>query len=468
VSADDFIRATHAAQGALAASGLRAGDRLLLVLRDTLRFPALFLGALRGGFIPIPVSTLLPAKDVRFIAQDAEVRAAVVDRELPDELADPRLFPPNCALFRGDEACWREAAAPSAAATPAGAEAFWLYTSGTTGRPKGVIHRHADLIVTAEQYGRGVLEIGGEDRLLSAAKLFFAYGLGNALTFPLWLGAETILYADRPTPEAMFELIERHRPTIFFGVPTLYAAMLACDVPPGALASLRICASAGEALPAPIFETFRERFGVEILDGIGSTEMLHIFLSNRAGSVRPGTSGSPVPGYVVRVVDEEMRDVAPGESGELLAYGESAARSYHNRAEATAHTMFEPGWLRTGDRYIAHEDGTFQHTGRQNDLFKVSGQWVSPVEVESTLIEHPAVLEAAVVGAEDERELMKPKAFVVLTGAASPSAELEAELREHVKARLTPHKYPRWFVFVDALPKTATGKIQRFNLRAKA
>ena len=370
-------------------------------------------------------------------------------------------------MYRGDEGLWNAEGAAAAASTEATDDAFWLYTSGTTGKPKGVIHRPPDLEFTAERYARGILKIDRYDRLLSAAKLFFAYGLGNALTFPLWLGAEVILYADRPTPEVMFELIERHEPTVFFGVPTLYAAMLASPALPTSLGRIRVCASAGEALPAPIFEAFRDRFGIEILDGIGSTEMLHIFLSNRAGQVRPGTSGVPVPGYSVRVVDDAMRDVATGESGELLVCGDSAAPRYHNRPEATEHTMFEPGWLRTGDRYVAHADGTFQHAGRQDDLLKVSGQWVSPIEVESALIEHPAVLEAAVVGAEDSQELVKPKAYVVLVGDAVPGEPLETELREHVKARLTPHKYPRWFVFVDALPKTATGKIQRFNLRAK-
>ncbi len=467
VAADELVSAARSVQSAFAAQGLVPGDRVLLLLLDTVKFPAFFLGALRGGVVPIPVSTLLPAKDIAFIAQDANVRAAVVDRGLPDGLATSELFPEGCQVFRGDEALFRSGDTAPTVPTDTTDDAFWLYTSGTTGKPKGVVHRPPDLAFTAEHYAREILEIGPQDRLLSAAKLFFAYGLGNALTFPLWLGAEAILYADRPTPEAMFELIERHEPTIFFGVPTLYAAMLASPSLPSSLGRVRVCASAGEALPAPIFEAFRDRFGIEILDGIGSTEMLHIFLSNRAGRVRPGTSGAPVPGYSVRVVDDAMRDVDPGESGELLVCGESAARRYHNRPDATEHTMFEPGWLRTGDRYVAHADGTFQHAGRQDDLLKVSGQWVSPIEVESALIEHPAVLEAAVVGALDDRELVKPKAYVVLVGDAVPGEALEAELREHVKARLTPHKYPRWVVFVDALPKTATGKIQRFNLRAK-
>ena len=463
-SGEELRARACAVQEQLYERGLRPGDRLMLVLLDRPDFHAAFLGALRGGVIPIPVSTLLPAKDLAFIARDAEVRGVWIDPDLPEELAAPHLYPKDAWVERLGE--WtRSSSEPPVAGTRAGEPAFWLYTSGTTGEPKGVIHRHIDLAVTAEQYAAPILELGTNDRVFSAAKLFFAYGLGNALTFPLWFGTEVILWPGRPTPEAVFEILQRERPTVFFGVPTLYAALLAHPEAPAALPSLRLCVSAGEALAAPLYERWLERYGVEILDGIGSTEMLHIFLSNRAGAVRPGTSGSPAPGYRVRVVDDAGEDVRPGEVGTLLAFGESAARAYHNRPEQTAETMFAPGWLRTGDSYRDEGDGTYSHVGRTDDLIKVSGQYVSPVEVEATLSGHPAVLESAVVGEEDENGLLTPKAFVILNPGNRASAELARELQGFVKGELAPHKYPRAVEFVERLPKTATGKIRRFELR---
>ncbi len=447
-----------ALQRALAGAGLGHGERVLLVLRDTPLFHAAFLGALRGGFVPVPISTLLPAKDVAFIARDCDARAVVADVELPAELGS--LARIKAAADRGTE--------PAAAPTRAGDDAFFLYTSGTTGEPKGVVHRHVDLPVTAELYARPVLGLDEGDRVLSAAKLFFAYGLGNSLTFPLLCGADVVLCPERPTPEAIFELLREAEPTVFFGVPTLYAAMLAHPELPTTLGRVRLCVSAGEALPAPLWQRWRDRFGVEILDGLGSTEMLHIFVSNRPGAVRPGSSGAPVDGYAVRVVDEADRDVAPGEIGALVAYGPSAARRYHARSEASARTMFAPGWLRTGDSYRREADGTLWHVGRSDDLMKVSGQYVSPVEVESALAAHEAVLEAAVVADRDEHGLLKPRAFVVLRSASRASDALARELQEYVKARLSPHKYPRRVDFVDELPKTVTGKIRRHVLREKS
>jgi benzoate-CoA ligase len=328
-----------------------------------------------------------------------------------------------------------------------------------------VVHRHADLRVTAERYGRGVLGLGPADRVLSAAKLFFAYGLGNSLTFPLALGAEVVLAPERATPEAMFELVGREEPTVFFGVPTLYAAMLAHPGAPESLGRVRLCVSAGEALPAPLYERWRTRFGVEILDGLGSTEMLHIFVSNRPGRARPGSSGVPVPGYELRIVDAHGRDVAEGETGTLLAFGESAALHYHERPEQSAATMFAPGWLRTGDSYRRDADGFYWSDGRTDDLLKVSGIYVSPLEVESLLAAHPAVQEAAVVGQPDEHGLTKPRAFVVLAPGATASDALARELQAFVKAKSAPHKYPRRVDFVAELPKTPTGKIRRHLLR---
>jgi len=458
-------------QAELARLGVGRGERVLIVARDGPSFVAAFLGALRGGAVPVPISTLLPAKDVAFIARDADVRVALLDRGLGESLLDPGLYPRGARLIAADPfeiEGVTPGAEPAAAATRADDPAFFLYTSGTTGEPKGVVHRHVDLPVTAELYAREVLGMGPSDRVLSAAKLFFAYGLGNSLTFPLALGSEVVLCPERATPDAMFGLIAREEPTLFFGVPTLYASLLAHPGAPESLGRVRLCVSAGEALPAPLWERWRTRFGVEILDGLGSTEMLHIFLSNRPGSCRPGSSGVPVPGYDVRIVDADGNDVPDGETGTLLARGASAACRYHGRPEESARTMFAPGWLRTGDSYRRDADGFHWSEGRTDDLMKVGGIYVSPLEVEALLAAHPAVLEAAVVGEPDEHGLTKPRAFVVLGPGARPSDALARELQDHVKAKTAPHKYPRRVDFVAELPKTATGKIRRHVLRDDA
>jgi benzoate-CoA ligase len=343
---------------------------------------------------------------------------------------------------------------------------FWLYSSGSTGTPKGTIHVHSSMILTAELYARPVLGIREGDTVFSAAKLFFAYGLGNALSFPLSVGATTVLMAERPTPASVFKRLVEKKPTIFYGVPTLYAALLASpEFPRREQLALRACTSAGEALPAQIAKTFKERTGVDILDGIGSTEMLHIFLSNRPSDVRYGTTGKAVPGYELRVVDDHGEAVKPGELGELQIRGETAANGYWNNRDKSRNT-FIGAWTRSGDKYSQDADGYYVYGGRSDDMLKVSGIYVSPAEVEAALVSHAAVLEAAVVGADDENKLVKPKAFVVLKPGESPSPALAEALKQHVKDKLAPYKYPRWIEFINELPKTATGKIQRFKLRS--
>jgi 4-hydroxybenzoate-CoA ligase len=352
------------------------------------------------------------------------------------------------------------------ASTSADEVAFWLYSSGSTGMPKGVKHVHASPMESARLYAQPILGITADDVVFSAAKLFFAYGLGNGMSFPMSVGATTVLLPDRPTPQSVFAVLKREQPTIFFGVPTLYAAMLAdaACTPENGSARLRLCVSAGEALPEHVGQTWKERFGVDILDGVGSTEMLHIFLSNQAGRLKYGTSGVPVPGSEARLVDEQGRDVSDEQIGELLIRGPTAAEGYWNQREKSRRT-FEGEWTRTGDKYVREADGFYRYCGRTDDMFKVSGQWVSPFEVESALASHPNVLEAAVVPKEDADGLLKPKAFIVLKGGARADKTLEDALKEHVKDHVGAWKYPRWIEIVDGLPKTATGKIQRFKLR---
>jgi benzoate-CoA ligase len=345
-------------------------------------------------------------------------------------------------------------------------DCFWLYSSGSTGMPKGTVHAHASMIITAELYARGVLGIKESDIVFSAAKLFFAYGLGNALSFTLAAGAAAVLMAERPTPASVFRRLIERKPTIFYGVPTLYAAMLASpEFPKRESLALRLCVSAGEALPPQIAKSWKERTGVEILDGIGSTEMLHIFLSNRPSDLRYGTTGKPVPGYELRVVDEHGIPVKRGDMGELQIAGPSSAAYYWNNREKSRNT-FMGGWTKSGDKYSQDPDGYYVYGGRSDDMLKVSGIYVSPAEVEAALVTHEAVLEAAVVGHEDENKLIKPKAFVVLKPGQSGGEALKQTLQQHVKDKLAPYKYPRWIEFMPELPKTATGKIQRFKLRS--
>jgi benzoate-CoA ligase len=472
----DLAERVNRAANALRGLGLQMEDRILLCHLDTIDWPAVFLGAIKAGIVPVAVNTLLTPGDYEFMLNDSRAKALVVSEPLLPQFAGivakcPHLKrivvsganPQGHAHLQALLGEGRAAFDP--APTTSDDACFWLYSSGSTGLPKGTVHVHSSLIQTAELYGRAVLGIRADDIVFSAAKLFFAYGLGNALTFPLAVGATALLMAERPSPASVYARLKSHRPTIFYGVPTLYAAMLvASGMPRRDELALRVCVSAGEALPPDIGRRWTEHFGVEILDGIGSTEMLHIFLSNRPGEVRYGTSGVPVPGYQVRVVDERGNDCRPGEVGDLLVAGPSVAAGYWNNREKTRST-FMGTWTRTGDKYTHDDKGYYTYGGRSDDMLKVGGIFVSPFEVEAALASHPDVLEAAVIGVPDESELIKPKAFIVTKPGVQGTPALSDALKQHVKERLAPYKYPRWVEFVPELPKTATGKIQRFKLR---
>ena len=464
---------------ALLELGIAPGDRQLMIVLDCLEFFYLFWGAIKAGIVPVPVNTLLRAKDYQYMLEDSGAAALVYSPELAAEVepalaassVKPRLVVRAPAtrevMPRGSGPLSPHRSAPVD-------DCFWLYSSGSTGFPKGAVHAHRDLAVVSQRYGVETLGIGPDDVCYSAAKLFFAYGLGNSLAFPMWVGASSVISPARPTPELSFDLIERFRPTLFFGVPTLYAVQLAAlENSKRDLSSLRYCVSAGEALPAALFERWREHTGLLILDCIGSTENLHMFIANTPREWKPGTSGRPVAGYEARIVDDAGREVERGDSGTLHIRGESTAKYYWNKPEKTRATMLPDGWLSTGDTYRQDEEGFYVYEGRADDMMKVGGIWTSPVEIEARLIEHPAVLEAAVVGRADEHELIKPEAWIVLkdtTAAADGKAReaLERELLAHVKAGLAHYKYPRWWRFVEELPKTATGKIQRYKLRQAA
>jgi benzoate-CoA ligase len=470
-------RARRAA-GALRELGVQPEQRVALCMLDSVDFVATFLGAIALGAVPVPLNTLLTADDYGYLVRDMRAAALIGSDALLGKLGDAAAAVPvacGCATALGGDLgelrSWRaliDQAAPIAelAATTPDDVAFWLYSSGSTGKAKGAIHLHGSLIWTAALYAQPILGIRPDDVVYSAAKLFFAYGLGNALTFPCSVGATAVLSAERPTPASVMRVLRTHQPTLFCGVPTLFAQLLADPAlaPDTTSRALRLSTSAGEALPRHIGERWRARMGSDILDGIGSTEMLHIFLSNRPGDVHYGTTGRPVPGYELELRGDDDRPVTEGEQGALWVRGPTSCVAYWNdRARSLA--AFHGPWTRTGDRYSRAANGTWTYGGRADDMLKVGGIWVSPFEVESALAAHPAVLEAAVVGHDDADGLSKPKAFIVLREPATAGPELIGELQAFVKATLAPFKYPRWIELVAELPKTATGKIQRFKLR---
>jgi benzoate-CoA ligase len=482
---DERVRRVAAGLRAL---GVKREERVLLLMHDVTDWPVAFLGAIYAGVVPVAVNTLLTADDYAYMLEHSRAQAVLVsgallpvlegalvksDHEVQKVVVSRPIAPLLFGQVEFDAFAAAQAPLQRPATTGADDPAFWLYSSGSTGRPKGTVHSHANPYWTAELYGKRVLGLREHDVCFSAAKLFFAYGLGNALTFPMSVGATTLLMAERPTPEAVFRRwtggAASLKPTVFYGAPTGYAGMLAHPaLPRRGDVALRLASSAGEALPAEIGERFTKHFGVDIVDGIGSTEMLHIFMSNRPGQVRYGTTGWPVPGYEIELRGEDGHAVplnpdGSSEPGDLYIHGPSAAMMYWGNRQKTRDT-FQGGWTKSGDKYVRNADGTYTYAGRSDDMLKVSGIYVSPFEVEATLVQHPAVLEAAVIGVPDAEGLTKTKAFVVLKAGASASAD---ELKAFVKDKLAPYKYPRQIEFIDELPKTATGKIQRFKLRER-
>jgi benzoate-CoA ligase len=474
----ELREAVHRVAGALRESGCHPGDRVLIALPDSMEFIATFFGAARIGAVAVPVNSFTRGADYVYYLRDSGARFAVVHRDALAEFLPAADNQPleqlvvvgaaGASLSHG--VAWedwlRRAAGPGEAhPTRATDMAFFLYTSGSGGTPKGVIHQHKDMLVTSRSFAAGVLGLRPDDRTFSVSKLFFAYGLGNGMYFPFSVGAATVLNPERPRPERVFALVAKYRPTVFFSVPTFYAALLReAEQQQADFSSVRLAVSAGEALPAELFERFRQRFGLEILDGIGSTEMLHMFISTRPGAARPGTCGTEVPNYEAKIVDAQGESIRTGEIGNLWVKGQSAFAGYWNKPDLTARTR-QGDWVNTGDKFFRDARGDYHYCGRADDMMKVSGMWVSPGEVENAILGHPQVAEAAVVGLTDHDGLTRPVAFVVLRAGVTAEPGLAQAIQEFVRARLPSYKCPQEVRFQADLPKTATGKIQRFRLR---
>jgi benzoate-CoA ligase family protein len=460
---------------------IHPGDRVMLLLKDCPAFYFAFLGAARIGAVAIPTNTFLRAADYAYMLADSKAKVVLVSDGTIDEvllaLGHPGVAVEHCIAIDGPRQGWHllddllAAVSPecSIAPTTANSPCFWLYSSGSTGEPKASVHEHKDMIYTSEHYAVGMLGLSEEDLIFSAPKLFFAYGLGNSLSFPLWVGCTAILLEDRPTAENTLDMIERFEPTLYFGVPTLYAAQVAAMEKSRTIkmARMRLCLSGGEPLPPAVFERWKRLTGGEVLDGIGSSEALHIYAQNLPGRMKLGSAGQVVPGYRLRILNADGHEASDSEPGELVVQGESIAKFYWNKPQKTASSWTTDGWFRSGDTMYRDPDGYFFFCGRGDDMLKVGGIWVAPFEIESALAAHPAVIEAAVVGAPDENGLIKPRGFCVLRDPGLAGSALEQELIGFIKRRLAPFKYPRWIEFIDELPKTASGKIQRYRLRER-
>jgi len=470
------------AGNALKDLGVQMEQRVVMQIVDSPAFVYAFFGAIKIGAIPVPTNTLLTSRDLRYILEDTRAVAIVVSAPLLPKVLEiradlPRLKhvlvagpspsgPAQDGVLSFDDALKAADDELDPVDTTRDDPCFWLYSSGTTGFPKGAVHLQHDMLYSCETFGARILRTTKEDRYFTVSPLFHAYGLGNGVFTPFYAGASAVYKPERATPDLVYGLVASERPTVLFSAPTFYAALLAYpeqgfryDV-----SSLRFAFSAGEALPKPLFDAWKRRFGIEIVDGIGSTEMMHVFISNVPGSARGGASGKVVPGYRAKIVDDDGSEVPVGESGHLWVSGDSCCAYYWNQHEKSKAT-FRGEWTVTGDKYHVDADGYFTYEGRSDDMLKVSGQWVSPAEVEAALMGHASVLEAAVVGAKDKDELVKPKAYVVLKDGAAPGEGLADELKAFVKGSITPYKYPRWVVFTKELPKNAAGKIQRYKLR---
>ncbi|HXG51894.1 MAG TPA: benzoate-CoA ligase family protein [candidate division Zixibacteria bacterium] len=470
----DVFERVNRAGNALRDLGVELEHRVLLVLPDCPEFAFAFFGAIKIGAVPIPTNPWMTAKEYDYLLNDSRARAAIVHESVAGEFEKIRgqaRFLKHLVVVGGprpgglsfDALLDKASDRLEAEKTSKDDVCFWGYTSGSTGPPKGAVHLQHDMIYITDLFVKPVLGMTQSDVCFSASKLFFAYGLGNSLYFPFRFGAATVLWPERPEPEKVLQVIERYRPTFFFSVPTLYARLLRVEKRYD-LSSLRICLSSGEPLPPALFHQWKERFGLELLDVVGSTEATHDFLANRPGRAKPGSSGEVTPAFEAKIVDEEGREVPIGQVGNLLVKGDANSPYYWNKHEQTKRTMLGE-WLKTGDTYYRDADGYYWYCGRSDDMLKVGGLWVSPIEIENTLMEHPAVLEAAVIGDPDDDGLVKPKAYVLLKAEYQPGEALKKELQNYVKGRLAPYKYPRWVEFVDDLPKTVTGKIQRFRLR---